>query len=439
MVAGVRLRSIVFASALTFILAAGIRAQTQEEQSNGIVPKQEPQPVIVPSEEEEAPPSGILRPGAPADSSATTGEMARESAELERIRADLEKARAQREAKAQQETKMLSTLNQLDSELALKQRLLSGLERKESRLAADLEGTRAELERERGKLEERRGILRSRMRNIYKMGEKPGLQVLLGATSAVDLVRRFDWLLLVANQDKRLFENVQESVTAVREVENELSMKIAEVRDIRSESEREKTDLLKNRETRSALLESIRGEKRRSQKIVTELEQTEKEIQRILSELSRKSKGPELPDLPPGASFASAKGRLPWPVRGQVARWFGVQKDKRFGTSTFNGGIDIKAEKEADVIAVHRGRADYVDWLPGYGQCIILSHGDGYYTLYAHTSRVFVSPGDLIEGGDVIATVGDTGSLLGDVLHFEIRKDAEPVNPAPWLRSTKLD
>jgi murein DD-endopeptidase MepM/ murein hydrolase activator NlpD len=76
--------------------------------------------------------------------------------------------------------------------------------------------------------------------------------------------------------------------------------------------------------------------------------------------------------------------------------------------------------------------------LPGYGQCIILSHGDGYYTLYAHTSRVFVSPGELVNTGDVIATVGDTGSLVGDVLHFEIRKDAEPVNPAPWLRAIRL-
>jgi septal ring factor EnvC (AmiA/AmiB activator) len=439
MVPGLKLRSWSFIAALTIFAAAGAPAQEDIDPAlgdpeTGIVPQEEVPPAILPAEEDE--PGAIPQP---ADSQSTVGEMAREAAELERIRADLQKARAEREAKAKQETKILSTLNHLDAELSLKQRLLSGLERKESRLDADLQATRAELDRARMKLDERRNILRARLRNIYKMGEKPGLQVLLGATSAVDLMRRFDWLLLVANQDKRLFEDVQESVIAVREAEEELSLKVAEVREIRDESEREKTDLLKNRETRSALLESIRGEKMRSQKIVTELEQAEKEIKRILAELSRRSKGPSLPDLPAGAPFASARGKLPWPVHGKVARWFGVQKDKRFGTSTFNGGVDIKAERDADVIAVHRGRADYVDWLPGYGQCIILSHGDGYYTLYAHTARVFVSPGDLIEAGDVIATVGDTGSLLGDVLHFEIRKDAEPVNPAPWLRSQRLD
>jgi septal ring factor EnvC (AmiA/AmiB activator) len=434
MVAGVSLRKLCCAWAVFLFAASAVPAQETASQ-----PTEEPAEETAGEPAEQL--SGETAPPAPAaPDSVVTGEMAREAAELERIRIDLEKARAQREAKAAQETKILSTLNRLDSELTLKQRLLSGLERKEARLASDLEATRAELNRARMKLEERRNILRGRLRNIYKVGEKPGLQVLLGATSAVDLVRRFDWLLLVANQDKRLFENVQESVAAVREAEEELSVKVAEVREIRMESERERSDLLANRETRSALLDSIRGEKMRSQKIVNELEQAEKEIQRILADLERRSRGPSLPDLPPGGvSFAGAKGKLPWPVRGQVARWFGVHKDKRFGTSTFNGGIDIRAQKEADVIAVHRGRADYVDWLPGYGQCIILSHGEGYYTLYAHTSRVFVSPGDLIEAGDVIATVGDTGSLVGDMLHFEIRKDAEPVNPAPWLRSIRLE
>ncbi len=378
--------------------------------------------------------------GAPSASDALREQVERESAELERIREELDRARAETEAKAAQETKILSTLNRIDSDLALKERLLSGLERKERRLASDLEGTRRELARARADLDSRRDVLRRRLRNIYKVGEKPGLQVLLGATSAVDLVRRFDWLLLVANQDKKLVEGVQESVVAVREVEAELADKMNEVRDVRSESERERSDLVRNRDERALLLRSIQSEKQRSQRVVAELEEAEQNVQDLLAELERRGRQPQLgTELPPGGtSFAAAKGKLPWPVEGDVTRWFGVQKDKRFGTSTFNGGIDIRAQRDADVIAVHAGRADYVDWLPGYGQCIILSHGDGYYTLYAHTSRVFVSSGELVNAGDVIATVGDTGSLVGDVLHFEIRKDAEPVNPAPWLRATRL-
>jgi methionyl-tRNA synthetase len=366
-------------------------------------------------------------------------EIDHETAELARVRGELEKARSEHQSVAERETKILTQLNSLDSEINLKTRLVTGLRRKEDRLSVDLTVTRSRLDAEQAKLEERRSILRHRLRNIYKVGEKPGLQVILGATSAVDLVRRFDWLLLVAAQDRRLADEIRESVADVRRAEDELARKQEDVRAIRLESEQEQQGLLRTRDQRGELLDSVRKEKRKKQQVVAELEASEQQLKQLLAQLAERARTRSTPgeSLPKGGtSFAAAKGRLLWPVKGNVSRWFGVQKDPRFGTSTFNGGIDIEADKESDVVAVHDGRADYVDWLPGYGQCIILSHGDGFFTLYAHTSKVFVSVGELVEEGDVIASVGDTGSLLGDVLHFEIRKDAQPVNPAPWPKAT---
>jgi septal ring factor EnvC (AmiA/AmiB activator) len=262
--------------------------------------------------------------------------------------------------------------------------------------------------------------------------------VLLGATSAVDLVRRFDWLLLVAAQDRMLYDSILQSVQRVRSVERELTAKMEDVQAVRRESEEERASLVARREERTVLLTSVQNEKQKHMRTVGELEGAEQEMQRLITELERKAQDASGELAADGLEFEAAKGRLPWPVEGKVTRWFGVQKDKRFGTSTFNGGIDIEAERKADVIAVHGGRADYVDWLPGYGQCIIINHGGGYFTLYAHTASVFVSAGDAVAAGQVIASVGDTGSLLGDALHFEIRKDAEPINPASWLRSVKL-
>jgi septal ring factor EnvC (AmiA/AmiB activator) len=367
-------------------------------------------------------------------------EIARETQALERIRAQLVKAREEAAAQSAKEAKFLSALNSVDAELVLKDRLLAGLLRQEERLVADLEETQKELEDERTRLEDRRGILRRRLRNIYKVGERPGLQVLLGATSAVDLIRRFDWLLLVAAQDRLLCESIQESIAAVSAVEEELARKLSGVRAVREESRREHAELSSLRKKREDLLASAQRERKRQEQLIQEYEHSEEEVQALLTELEEKARFfGEVPELPPdGAGFAAARGRLPWPVQGKVIRWFGIQKESRFGTSTFNGGIDIRASQGAEVLAVHSGRADYVNWLPGYGQCIILNHGGGYYTLYAHTSRVFVTPGDVVATGDVIASVGDTGSLLGDVLHFEIRKDAEPVNPAPWLEPVRL-
>ena len=212
------------------------------------------------------------------------------------------------------------------------------------------------------------------------------------------------------------------------------------VREVREESRREHAELVGLRQKRQDLLYSARREKQRQEQLIQEYEHSEREVQDLLAELEERARlFGQVPELPPeGTGFAAARGDLPWPVQGKVIRWFGIQKESRFGTSTFNGGIDIRAPRGAEVLSVHRGRADYVNWLPGYGQCIILNHGGGYYTLYAHTSRVFVTPGDLVATGDAIATVGDTGSLLGEVLHFEIRKDAEPLNPAPWLEPVRL-
>ena len=363
-----------------------------------------------------------------------------ESAELGRVRSELEKARQEAKTYAARETSVLKQLNDLDNELQLKERVLTGLARKEERMHAELAQIRGRLQEERVQLAERRGILQRRLRNIYKVGEHPGLQVLLSSTSAVDLIRRFDWLLLVASQDRLLADKIDESLEAVRTAEQDLVAKQEDVRRVRRESEDEKAEIIRKKDERGALLTSVRTERRKREGLVQELEQAEKDLKLLLEDLQERAKraafGTELP--PEGTGFAEMKGKLPWPVQGRVSRWFGVQKDERFGTSTFNGGVDIEAERKSEVLAVHRGRADYVNWLPGYGQCIIVNHGGGYFTLYAHTSAVMVSAGDPIERGDVIATVGDTGSLMGNVLHFEIRKDAEPINPAPWMSATKL-
>jgi septal ring factor EnvC (AmiA/AmiB activator) len=382
-------------------------------------------------------------PAAPAIAQETVEYEARiqeESAELGRVQSELEAARQQAKSAAARETSVLKQLNDLDNELQLKERVLAGLARKEERLGAELAQIRGKVQQERAQLAERRAILQRRLRNIYKVGENPGLQVLLSSTSAVDLVRRFDWLLLVASQDRLLADRIGESLEAVRLAEEELLLKQEDVRRVRRESEDEKAELVRKRDERSTLLGSVRTERKRHDGLVKELEQAEKDLKSLLAELEERAKraafGTELP--PEGTGFAEMKGRLPWPVAGKVSRWFGVQKDQRFGTSTFNGGLDIEAVRRTEVTAVHRGRADYVNWLPGYGQCIILNHGGGYFTLYAHTSSVMVGVGDAVERGDVIATVGDTGSLLGNVLHFEIRKDAEPINPAPWMAATKL-
>jgi murein DD-endopeptidase MepM/ murein hydrolase activator NlpD len=112
---------------------------------------------------------------------------------------------------------------------------------------------------------------------------------------------------------------------------------------------------------------------------------------------------------------------------------FGKSRHPTFGTVTFNNGIDIQAEPGAPIRAVAAGRVEFVDWIDGYGNCIIVNHGGAYYTLYAHASEIFVRPNQNVSANDVVAEVGDSGSLKGYACHFEIRKSKQALNPAEWL------
>ena len=113
---------------------------------------------------------------------------------------------------------------------------------------------------------------------------------------------------------------------------------------------------------------------------------------------------------------------------------FGNQKNARFGTSTYNSGIDIAASFGTAIKAVSKGRVDYVSWLDGYGKCAILNYGGGFYTLYAHASEILVTIGKEVAAGEIIGRVGDTGSTIGTALHFEIRQGKTALNPLDWFR-----
>jgi septal ring factor EnvC (AmiA/AmiB activator) len=140
---------------------------------------------------------------------------------------------------------------------------------------------------------------------------------------------------------------------------------------------------------------------------------------------------------PPLVGGAGLGRGLAWPVTGVVTRSFGKTKSREFNTTLESAGIQIRAARGTPIKAVASGRVRYADWFQGYGKLVILDHGRGYYSLYAQASDLFVAPGDQVKTGQPIATVGDTGSLVGDSLYFEVRKDGLPQNPLLFLKKKK--
>ncbi len=132
--------------------------------------------------------------------------------------------------------------------------------------------------------------------------------------------------------------------------------------------------------------------------------------------------------------FNASKGLLNMPVNGKIVSFFGPFKNTKFNVVNYQSGINIKADRGEPIQAVHAGRVLFASWFKGYGNMIIVDHGDHFYTIYAHAEEVFKAKGDLVDAGEVIATVGDSGSMIGPALHFEVRHHGKPQDPLNWIK-----
>ena len=122
------------------------------------------------------------------------------------------------------------------------------------------------------------------------------------------------------------------------------------------------------------------------------------------------------------------------PVEGKITNLFGPYKNPKYNVTNFRSGIDIEAEKGEPIRSVFKGTVIFSNWFKGYGNMIIIDHGNSYYTVYAHLEETFKTKGDEVDTAEVIATVGDTGSMTGVKLYFEVRHHGKPMNPLSWLK-----
>jgi murein DD-endopeptidase MepM/ murein hydrolase activator NlpD len=137
---------------------------------------------------------------------------------------------------------------------------------------------------------------------------------------------------------------------------------------------------------------------------------------------------------PKASTLTGDFGALSWPVEGEILERFGRSRHPVYKTEVVNNGIDIRAPRGTPVRSVESGEVVYADFNGGYGLMVILDHEGGDYSLYAHLDRATVSIGQSVDRGQSIGTVGESGSLVGPKLHFEIRQGGKAVDPIGWLR-----
>jgi len=280
-------------------------------------------------------------------------------------------------------------------------------------------------------LEYRYEVLNERLVWIYKRSRVSSLAAVLSADGPVQAARRLYLFSLLNRYDREMVNQIDSLITSIEGQKQELLERRNDITALMREKRQQSRQITSDRTVRSGLLKKVRSEKDSEIKAIRQLDEDQERINSIIETLLEDRK---IMDTAAAAKFENLKGKLLWPVFGKVIRKFGKITDKKYNTTVNNPGIDIKADAGAAVVASTSGEVAYISWLRGYGSFIILDHGGGYYTLYAHLDDINVETGQFITAGENIATVSETGDLSGPIIHFELRYGKEQYDPLPWLR-----
>ena len=349
-----------------------------------------------------------------------------------------EKRQAAREA-AREEKNVLRRIAKADEALKATRDYLRRLELGRNLVEEQIKKTTVELSWAEDELESRRQELTRRVRYAYMYDQTRSLEILFSAESLPTLLQRTAFLNRVLQQDRVLVEQVSARQADVKATLARLNEQRGEMAMLLSEKQREESHYANLKEERGKDLEQVRDQKEANESAARELEEAAKRLEQVLADLDRRrkealrQKNPAFEELDL-QNFAANRGRLPWPVQGQVLTQFGPHQHPKYKTVVNSNGIDIGAAEGSEVRSVGAGIVDLVQWLPGYGETVIVNHGRSYYTIYGHLGSVNVRPDDRVDPGHLLGTVGDTGSLKGVCLHFEVRQGGDAQDPMLWLR-----
>ncbi len=313
-----------------------------------------------------------------------------------------------------------SELSRLDKEIDNAERQLNYLENRLQTTQMEIAAAQEDLVKAEENLSLRSDMLKTRIRALYERGSVSYLEVLLNARSFTDLINRMGLLKRVVNQDVVVVETIKSEKALIEERQAYLQEKQAEMGQIYSDTERQRAVKVSRQSDRQKLQQKLLREKAQAEDAYNDLEETSREISKLIAEMQKQNGGTVI-----------GTGKYLWPTPGytRITSKYGWRRHPIFGGNSFHGGVDVGAPSGAKIVAMDSGKVLYSGWMSGYGQTIILDHGKGVSTLYAHQSALLVKNNQTVYAGQQIGRVGSTGWSTGPHLHFEVRVNGERVNP----------
>jgi septal ring factor EnvC (AmiA/AmiB activator) len=351
--------------------------------------------------------------------------------ELEEVRRAIEQRRERVEAFERRERGLLDTLEEVDRAASRISREARVARRRAAEARAQLAALEGREEEIAARQTRTRSAMSARAVALYKTGDAGPVTALFSAGSLQVFLARSRALRLLLDHDRTLLERYASDADALVSTRQEARVAAAENERASAVAAARAQELAAERDSKRLILGQVRQDRASERAALQELEAAALALEETLERLRGRDSGGRATSS--GEPFASRQGRLASPVDAPVARGFGRVVDDEFRTETFRKGVDFAAEAGAPVRAVAPGEVRFAGWFRGYGRIVILDHGEGYFTVSGHLDAVDVAVGDGVgEGGD-LGTVGETGSLSGPQLYFEIRQGAEPLDPAEWL------
>ena len=369
--------------------------------------------------------------------------------ELKGVKQEI-KAKKQLISKTRKVEAVVSTeLLEINRNLVQKETDLGRLDRDLRGVESNLDRTGREIGRVTDEANRKKQEIERRLASLYKAGELGAVRMFFSAESFPQMAENIRYMRSILGNDKKIFAEYNEKIAELGRLKLDLerdAVKKERIKDgialKKREIEQEKTKkaayLVKVRQDRKSYEVSLKELQVNAARLQTMMNRLEALSRRKLSSRHEKPGGklkplPELPPVP-DRGFASQKGRMSLPVRGEVVETYGKHKHPEFNSYTFSKGLSISAGSGTEIRAIYEGSVIFADYFKGFGNMIIVDHGGGYFSLYAHASKILKKVGAEVARNESVATVGDVDSVRGPMLYFEIRHQGKPVDPAGWVR-----
>ncbi|MFZ0613353.1 MAG: peptidoglycan DD-metalloendopeptidase family protein, partial [Desulfobacterales bacterium] len=356
-------------------------------------------------------------------------EYRRESTELKN---KIEETETRLATAAKQEATVLGSLDELDLTIDRARRQVNAYQNDLTDLEAQVLANRKIHKQLTDSIAANEDYAACRLTALYKLNRRGTAPVLASSGSAYEMVKRKKYLERILADDERVLQRLQEDKLRLKETLNQLDDRQLQKKRLEADITAQIDQLTRNREERKRVLAKIQSEKSLQLAAIDSMKAAARTLDQTIERLAAQPAPAREPAAASG-SFSDFKGLLKMPIGGKIISFFGPHTDSKFNVSVFRSGIDIEAPKGTAIQAVFAGRVLFADWFKGYGNMVIIDHADGYYTVYAHLEELFTRKGNYVKTGEDIATVGETASMAGPVLHFEVRHHGKPLDPMEWI------